>query len=268
MDFVPDYTLAKKQVHEEYFNRYTSAYVVTNEKLRKAMQFVPEKCDNALVVAASGDHPLFCSLYGAKNVDTFDISYNAKCMMDIKVAALNVLGYLEYKSFLQDLYVTCRSNSINITNVKSMDEILQKLSKTESDYISILKNEPLFSRGQSPVASGALPTFFEYCTLRKKIIKPYNFFLTGISKLETHLEKSYDFVHLSNIFDYVSEGSYADLLLPLMQHLNPGGRIVLENFDDDCSFGLDYMERKILSNVNNSFVLKKSKYLHILERIR
>ncbi len=268
MDFVPDYTLAKKQVHEEYFNRYTSAYVVTNEDLRISMNFVPKKCNNALVVAASGDHPLFCSLYGAQHVDTFDVSYNAKCMMDIKVAALNCMDYVDYGQFLEDLHISCKSQSVNITNVKYMDKILQKLPKTEAEYIRALNEEPLFSRGPSPIVSGVLPTFKEYCKLRKKIVKPYDFFLTGISKLETYLEKSYDFVHLSNIFDYVSEGSYADLLLPLMQHLNPGGRIVLENFDDDCGFGLDYMERKILSNVNNSFVLKKSKYLHILERVR
>ena len=268
MDFVPDYNLARQRVRDEYFNMYTGAYVVTNEELRKSMCFVPEICKNALVVAASGDHPLFCSLYGAQHVDTFDISYNAKCMMDIKVAALNSLDYLDYRCFLGDLYTECRSSSINITNVKNMDKILQMLPKTESDYIRVLKNEPLFSRGPNPTSMGALPTFFEYCTLRKKIIKPYNFFLAGIFKLEKHLEKHYDFVHLSNIFDYVSEGYYADLLLPLMKHLNPGGRIVLENFDDDCGFGLDYMERKILSMVDNSFALKKSKYLHILERVR
>lgn len=268
IDFVPDYELAQEQVHKDLFNTYTSAYVVTNEELRISMNFVPKKCENALVVAASGDHPLFCSLFGAKHVDTFDVSYNAKCMMDIKVAALNCLEYLDYGQFLEDLYTSCKSASIDITSVKNMDKILQKLPETEADYIRTLKCEPLFSRGPSPIESGVLPTFTEYCKMRKKIVKPYNFFLTNIYSLYKYLEKPYDFVHLSNIFDYVSEGHYEEILLPLMQHINRGGRIVIENFDDDYSFGLDYVERKILSALDNNFVLKRSQWAHILERTK
>ena len=270
MDFVPDYDLAQEQVHKDLFNTYTSAYVVTNEDLRKSMRFMPEYCENALVVAASGDHPLFCSLYGAQHVDTFDISYNAKCMMDIKVAALNSLGYFDYGHFLEDLYLSCKSTSINITNVKYMGKILQKLPKTEADYIRALNAEPLFSRGPNPIASIGLPIFTntEYHILRKKITKPYNFFLTNIYGLEKHLKQFYDFVHLSNILDYVSEGRYEEILLPLMQHVNRGGRIIIENFDDDYSFGLDYMERKILSAVDNNFVLKRYQWTHVLERTK
>lgn len=268
-DFVPDYSLARQQLRQNRFNTYTSAYVVTNEDLRASMSFIPKKCENALVVAASGDHPLFCSVYGAKNVDTFDVSYNAKCIMDIKVAALNCLEYADYVYLLEDLYTSCKSASINITNVKNMDKILQKLPITEARYICELNDQPLFSRGFDPITSGgSLPTFKEYLNLCKKTVKPYNFILTNIFKLGQYLNKSYDFIHLSNIFDYITESHYEELLLPLMQHLNTGGRIIIENFDDDYSFGLDYMERKILASVDNSFILKISQCAHILERTR
>ena len=116
--------------------------------------------------------------------------------------------------------------------------------------------------------SGVLPTFTEYCKLRKTIVKPYNFFLTNVYKLGKYLEKSYDFVQLSNIFDYITESNYEELLLPLMQHLNPGGKILIENFDDDCGFGLYYMENKIIATGNNNFILKRFKSAHILERVR
>lgn len=268
MGFVPDYDLARQQVHSNLFNTYTSAYVVTNEDLRVSMNFVPKKCNNALVVAASGDHPLFCSLYGAQHVDTFDVSYNAKCMMDIKVAALSCMDYVDYGQFLEDLHISCKSQSVNITNVKYMDKILQKLPKTEAEYIRALNEEPLFSRGPSPIVSGVLPTFKEYCKLRKKIVKPYDFFLTNVYELGKNLGKSYDFIHLSNIFDYIAEGHYEEILFPLMQHINRGGRILIENFDDEYSFGLDYVENKILSGFNNNFRLKRNQYAHILERVR
>ena len=78
MDFVPDCDVANKTIRCGEFSRYSEAYVITNEDLRESMGFMPKKCNHALTVAASGDHPLFASLYGAKHVDTFDISYNAK----------------------------------------------------------------------------------------------------------------------------------------------------------------------------------------------
>ena len=88
MDFVPNSNIAYNCLRKGVFSQYSRAYVITNEDLRYSLQFMPKETNRALTVAASGDHPLFCSLYGAKYVDTFDISYNAKCVMDIKVAAL------------------------------------------------------------------------------------------------------------------------------------------------------------------------------------
>lgn len=274
MDFIPDYELAKQEIRKEEssniysFNTYSSTYIVTNEDLHKSMQLVPENCENALVVAASGDHPLFCSLYGAKHVDTFDINYNAKCIMDIKVAALNCLNYRQYERFLDDIYMMRESDSKDITAVDKMDEILHKLPKIESDYIYALKKEPLFRRGPRPIAAVVLPTFAEYNQLRKKVTKPYNFVLTNIGNLSSHLTKSYDFVHLSNIFDYVIEDDYAELLLSIMKFVNPGGRIVMECFEDDSHFYMGYIGPKISAMSDNRFVLKKLHRIHIFERVR
>ena len=267
MRFVPDYNLARQQVHNNLFNTYTSAYVVTNEDLRISMNFMPKNCENALVVAASGDHPLFCSLYGAQHVDTFDVNYNAKCMMDIKVAALQCLDYVEYGRFLEDLHALCKSSSVNMTNVKNMDKILKFLPRIESDYIRVLKKEPLFSRGPSPIESGVLPTFTEYYNLRKKIVKSYSFLLTNIYRLGERLEKNYDFIHLSNIFDYIAEGHYEEILLPLIQHVNRGGRIVMESFDEDSSFVLRGACKKI-EETSSAFSFNKIHGTNILVRIR
>jgi len=279
MDFVPDLKIAKKQIRagESFFGTYSQAYTVTNENLRVSMGFIPKKCENALVVASSGDHPLFCSLYGAKHVDTFDVSYNAKCMMDIKVVALNCLNYEEYKRFLDDLYAK-HNDSTPITEIAKMDEILSKLPKTECDYIYALRNTSLFSRGDSPEITGYVPTFSEYCKLQAKIIRPYNFLLTNIVNLSNSLTKSYDFMHLSNIFDYVRSSEYGNLILSLMKYINPGGKIVTQFLDPgrDEIFYL-YMHRAKIADNNKDWdfskkhVIQNTLYnngIYVLERIR
>ena len=260
MDFVPDYEIALNQINagDRFFGTYSQAYTVTNEKLRKTMRFVPKNCQNALVVAGSGDHPLFCSLYGAKHIDTFDISFNAKCIMDIKVSALQCLNYKEYKQFLNDLY-TEHDDSNQITEIANMGEILSKLPETERDYIYTMRNFSLFSRGDSPEITGTVPTFFEYYKLRLKSIQPYNFLQTDIMNLADSLTKSYDFMHLSNIFDYVRSSEYPDLVMALMKHINPGGRIVTQfmNSGRDEVFCL-YMHMAKKADNNNWCFYKKN----------
>ena len=274
MDFIPDYDIARKDVYRTVFGTYSSAYIVTNEYLPAAMNCMPKNCENALVVAASGDHPLFCSLSGAKNVDTFDISYNAKCMMDMKVAALNSLNYLEYTRFLTDLY----NASLRITNVKHLDTVLSNLNKTERDYIYALKDYPIFARKSVPLYSMSLLKESEYYKLREHITKPYNFIMSDICKLGKKLTKSYDFMHLSNVFDYVRGADYENVILSLMEHVKPGGRIVTQFFveGNDQIFGF-YMAELVKKYKNWGFdkkVINFNEYayfkngIYVLERSR
>ena len=240
MDFMPDYDVARNELANTVFGTYSQAYTVTNEDLRQTMRFMPEKCENALVVAASGDHPLFCSLYGAENVDTFDISYNAKCIMDIKNAALNTLSYQDYICFIKDLY----NVSVPLMDVKNMSNVLYKLPKTEFDYVYALKDVQIFMRKLISLNSAVLPTQFEYDKLRENVKAPYNFILTDICRIGGKLTKSYDFMHLSNVFDYVQSFHYEHIILSLMEHVRPGGRIITQFFAEgnDTIFGFRMTE--------------------------
>ena len=189
------------------------------------MQYMPEQCENALVVAASGDHPLFCSLYGAKHVDTFDISYNAKCIMDIKVAALQVLGKTEYWKLLCRLY-----RAYDIIDVKNMGKLYDFLSPVVWDYLWAMSSEPLFSNGCAPVCNkDYAPTVVEYNKLRKIVKEPYNFILSDISQLWFKLPRTYDFVHLSNICDYFIQNKRKDAISLLLPYVNVGGTILMHD---------------------------------------
>lgn len=229
-EFIPNYKIAKTGMLPRgfisgSFSTYSKAYVITNENLRRSMQYMPEKCNNALVVAASGDHPLFCSLFGAKHVDTFDISYNAKCIMDIKVAALQVLNKTEYWNLLRDLYKTC-----DIVDVKNMGKISKLLSPVVFDYLWAMSCEPIFTNGRAPICNkDYAPTVIEYNKLRKIVKEPYNFILSDISQLWFKLPRTYDFIHLSNICDYFLQNKRKDVISLLMSYVNVGGVILMHD---------------------------------------
>ena len=206
---------------------------------------MPKKCGRALVTAASGDHPLFCSLYGAKHVDTFDISYNAKCIMDIKVAAIKCLNYSEYIDLLCNLY-DCR----DVTRVPNMDKISKHLSDIEFKYMCSMFGYALFSNRQLCDKNDKfLISQQDYENLQKVVKIPYNFKMTNIGRLRTHLTESYDFIHLSNILDYVEGAVYKFRIVSrLFNHVNVGGRIISANMCGEKwvdSFPIEDIEKDI-----------------------
>ena len=118
------------QLFLDTFAKYSPAYIVTNERLPMALKFMPNDTENVLTVAASGDHPLFIASYDIQHIDTFDISYNAKLLMDIKTLAIPLLDYRTYSYLLGALCV-----SKDITSVPHMSDIVKQLPLEERIYI-------------------------------------------------------------------------------------------------------------------------------------
>ena len=232
------------------FDKNSLAYVFTNEDLRTSMAFMPENCKRALVCAASGDHPLFCSLRAALQyrttitVDTFDITPNAKAAMDIKTAA--IMGGMRRSEYLNLLENVCSDGRLKFMDLY---RVSAKLPPETLKYIIfkegwLFRDDAVFNEKDH-----FFPTKYEYQTLREIIKKPYDFIQTGIADLGAKLDdKMYDFMHLSNIFDYVERGQFA-ILQPLLRHVNVGGRIVLQHFSQCCSLPLEgYLSVKTFSD--------------------
>jgi len=245
--------------------QYSPAYSVTNEDLRRAYQFMPKNAENVLVVSASGDHPMFATLYGAGNIDTFDISYNAKCVMDIKTIALQVLKYDEYKNLLNDLFF-----ANDVQKIKNMDKIFDKLPIEEQNYMRAMRGYFLFNHGLAHYNPDLMVTESEYNQMRKNIKKTFDFIWSDITSLHHHLNKQYDFIHLSNIFDFLDEDNRMYVLTNMMKYTKPNGVMCFQSVWTKSASLCGYcdmleQENKEKWNVRNS---TKELMLHVLQRVR
>lgn len=222
---IPNIKTAKKHIGSDTgFSRYSAAYVVTNEDLRNAFSFMQKNAENVLTVAASGDHPMFSVLYGAKHTDVFDISYNAKIIMDIKTAALKKLEYDEYCELLTRLF-----RSKDLLAIDNMSKIVNILSPIQKAYVKGMQHCAIFSKGIKPfIYKSAKPTPTEYDQMRQNIDGDFIFIWSGITSLHTKLNKTYDFMHLSNIFDYIDTERSAKTLSKLATHTKIGSCIYFE----------------------------------------
>jgi len=225
------------------FGPYSPAYLIAADEnincdVRQYMYNSEYKkyCEKILTVSASGDHPLFCKMYGAKEITTFDITYTSKIIMDIKTLAIKQLDFGEYWQLLKDLW-----RNPNIISVPNFEHIMQKLDSNEQKYIRVIGGKfALFTYGASP-------DFFSTDTdkrnqkllheeLHQADLPAFPFIWSDIAHLDTKLgDNTYDFIYLSNILDWVSDDTTTSVLNALTKRLNYGGRILIRVIHGDTT---------------------------------
>ena len=220
-------------VTEATFGPYSPTYLVATDEnadldIKHYMYNGKEKkyCENVLTVSASGDQPLFCKKYGAKNITTFDITYTSKIIMDIKTVAIRTLPFNKYWQLLNDLW-----NNPNITSVPNFERIMPELDSNEQNYIHLMDGKfALFYFGAPPeyyITDKPMHKAL-YKELHQVDLPAFPFIWTDIEHLDGKLQdKTYDFIHLSNILDYVRYSTKLSVLKSLVKRLNYGGRILM-----------------------------------------
>lgn len=214
-------------LHGNPFLEYSPAYTVTNEDLRFITNITAnKKKPYVLTNCGSGDAPLFYKLAGAVHVDTFDISYCARAVMDIKTAAIPLLRYDEYIYMLHDLHrMEQKSDSCGYELIQDM------LPADTKDFINELQGYQLFNNGLRPSNYKELfLNFDEYHILKEKINKPFSFIWDDVQNLHNHLDARYDIINFSNILEYQPDANViANILKNVLPNLAKDGVVVLDN---------------------------------------
>ena len=203
------------------FGRFSPAYTISNECLSEAMEVLKPCGMSVLTVAASGDQAFYYKINGASHVDTFDISYCAKIMMDIKTAAVQKLNYSGYRNFLNSI----QSETTNVTQLRAFPKIAEVLPQDTKQFLDTMAGYRYrFSAGYN----FNVMTARQYKKLRASVNEPFNFIWTDVMGLSGHLTRKYDQMYLSNIFQYNCDAEKnIKLIQGLLPSLNDGGEIML-----------------------------------------
>ncbi len=206
------------------FSCYSPSYVLTNEDIRWVSELTKNEAKRVLTVAGSGDQPLFYAMNGAKNIDTFDISFCSKVVMDIKSAAIKKLTREEYINMIFGLY-----NSTSISNIPEVSKIISDIPRNTAYFIKEMAGYPICGNGLNPeYYKDIIPTAEEYEIMRHNISAPFKFIWSDIENLHTQLHNEYDVINLSNIFEYMTPKQMHNTLISLRNYVKPKGYIIAQ----------------------------------------
>jgi len=256
-DIITANELIKEGNKTDIRNRFKSIYPFTNENLISCFDNFNLKDKECLTVLGSSDQVFDMYLKGAKRVDAFDVNPLTKYYFYLKKAALlSDLSKEEYlKFFCYNKYEERGNPNFNAFNEKTFNRISKNLNGNSYYFWSYLfeNYSPLEIRRPF-----ALFSFDELsCDILKRSVSylsdnnykklkdmvhslTINFKECDIRKLESKMEKKYDFIYLSNIIQYAEflyEGFpahskktklyyYRLLIEELIPYLNNEGQIV------------------------------------------
>ena len=210
-----------------YRGQYERAYAATNEPLSWELRLAEPKDKNVLTVAASGDQPLLYAAYGASRVDTFDLTYYARVLMDFKTTALRGMEYEEYCTVVRDM--SFGPACMHAPNVKHTIRQMPAQTGTLMQKCIGRKNWAFDRQHCYFIDTPYNPE--EYALMQTNITRPFDFVWTDLAHLHNYLDARYDIINLSNIFDHFQfqkkpTGQTLTTLQNLWPYLNDGGKIL------------------------------------------
>lgn len=182
-------------------------FLFANENIHEYLQAMYSlNGKDVLAVGASGDHAFECILAGAKNVDVFDVNYLQKHVIELKQ---KMISHLPYADFMRFFFEDRTFFSYEI--IRPIWNILSPGLQEFLNYYYSNRNKNLFRyRGaQHKDYRMSHISYVEcesdYKELARMMPENINFTECDIAKITAKIEKKYDTILLSNIYEYVNE---------------------------------------------------------------
>lgn len=224
-------TVLKTLVHfdkKTFYNKYTPQIITTNElsHIYNLKNYITNGA-RVLTVCASGEQPLFCKLYGAGDVITFDVSYNAYLLTSTKIAALQAFCQSnDFEQFIHNLIHYSKPGQLMHT--PKLNQIMPYLTNLQRKHIRFTDEIGI------PVFLGDISCDFYYIPqdqyeyLRQSVKTPFPFIWTNITDLDKHLGNDcFDIIYYSNILSFLEPQKIGPILESAKKHINHGGNLFL-----------------------------------------
>lgn len=217
-----DIKISDAECNLNNFGQYSPAYATTNEDWRFAMHELNPAGKSVLTVTASGDQPIAFAISGATKIDTFDTSYFARVIMDLKTSAIQTLDHGQYNQFVREL-----RDTKSVRDIRDYDKIATVCPKQTIVAARQMAGCKIFNAGTG-TCSEYMPTDQEYNIAKQKITGPMNFIWSDLQELHQELNQEYDIIYLSNILEYFTGlKKITSVLNNIKPFVKIGGEIML-----------------------------------------
>ena len=111
-----------------------------------------------------------------------------------------------------------------------MDKIVTEIPNDTKYFLEKTNKSTIFKHPSFDIedsSTGSMLTVEEFEKAKKTINSPFNFIWTDIKNLHKKLEKQYDIINLSNLFDYKKPETIYNTIQNLKDYIKIGGHIIV-----------------------------------------
>ena len=220
------------------FQDKSSVYLFSNENIAGYLNAVDVNGANVLAVGASGDHAFEAYLAGASHVDTFDINSWQKPVIELKTHMIRNLDYEKFRDFFFNPNYFFDLQMLNGIRSSFSPELKVFLQQCQNQGNKIFKYRGAQHAHYDTCVVSYLRDSAQYEKLSKILPEKIPFRHCNLADLSHQTSVRYDFMMLSNIFEYMYQNSgipdfegrlmafYKDILCGLEQkNLTPDGKM-------------------------------------------
>lgn len=191
---------------KRFYTQYSEIPIRATENVKDLFENVDDSFEKSLIVTGSGDQSLEAVLYGAKEIDSFDINSLAKYGSALKFAAVEALDYKEFCDFYKKMFplqLYKRVREFLRDDYLIFWDILFDFSYNFDIYHTLFD-----SNDHKSIIGKDISVYFKnkYYKIKDNLSKTKIQYQT-FNLLDIHSNfcnpSSYNFIYLSNIFYYI-----------------------------------------------------------------
>ena len=238
-------TLKINYISKIAFCKYSSVYPYSNEKLNVLFKNLDLNDKDVLTVAGSGDHAFYSYNNGSNNVDLFDINILAKYYYYLRTWIIkyynsfyfddisNFKHYIDFSKYFNNLFCLVNPTSEDEKKAHEYWKLLyEKCSiKWKNNGLGFFLRNKLFRSDTERINS-----ISDLSVTKDKLANNNSgFYNCDITGNQIGIDKVYDVIFLSNIFEYVDDEESIRLKNNICRLLKDDGYIVLSNVKGNLS---------------------------------